>query len=253
MMDGEKAFAEGLGRLRRRAKAQGNSITEEQVREEFSALQLSEAQLQMVFDYLEKHGVGIGRPGEPDAGLTEGERDYLQQYLDELAALPGCGQKEKENCILSAGAGDREACRRLTEIYLKDVADIARLYVGQGVPLEDLVGEGNVALAVGIGELGDMPAGADPSETEGELVRKVMDAMEELIRENADKKKTDKRIEDRVNRVADCAGRLAEEYHRKVTPRELVQETGLSMEDVPSAIRMSGCKIEDIEYAKDGI
>ena len=38
-----------------------------------------------------------------------------------------------------------------------------------------------------------------------------------------------------------------------MTPEELVQETGLSMEDVLSAIRMSGCKIEDIEYAKDGI
>ena len=252
-MNQEIVFAQTLEKVRRLSREQGNSIREEQVRESFAGLELGEAQMEMVFDYLRKHNVGIGEPGDQDAYLTEEERDYLQMYLDEIEGLPVCSDGQRTAYAMSVMAGDRAARQQLTESFLREVADIARLNVGQGVPLEDLVGEGNVALAVGIGELGDMPAGADPSETEGELVRKVMDAMEELIRENADRKRTDKRIEDRVNRVADCAGKLAEEYHRKVTPEELVQETGLSMEDVLSAIRMSGCKIEDIEYAKDGI
>ena len=49
---------------------------------------------------------------------------------------------------MSVMAGDRAARQQLTESFLREVADIARLYAGQGVPLEDLIGEGNVALAV---------------------------------------------------------------------------------------------------------
>ena len=85
------------------------------------------------------------------------------------------------------------------------------------------------------------------------LVKMVMDAMEDYIQENADSEKTDRKIADRVNLVADKARELAEELHRKVTPEELVQETGLSMKAVQDAMRMSGYKIEDIEYAKDSL
>lgn len=37
---------------------------------------------------------------------------------------------------------------RLIEIFLPQVAEIAKLYAGQGVFLEDLIGEGNVALTM---------------------------------------------------------------------------------------------------------
>ena len=49
------------------------------------------------------------------------------------------------------------------------------------------------------------------------------------------------------------ARELAQEYHRKVTPEELMRETGLSMKAIQDAMRMSGYKIEDIEYAEDSI
>jgi hypothetical protein len=43
---------------------------------------------------------------------------------------------------------------------------------------------------------------------------------------------------------------LAEELHRSVTPEELSMESGLSMKAIEDAMRMSGYKIEDIEYGK---
>ena len=47
-------------------------------------------------------------------------------------------------------AGETDAQQRLIEIHLADVAEIAKLYAGQGVLLEDLVGEGNLALSFGV-------------------------------------------------------------------------------------------------------
>lgn len=290
MISREAAFAESLQRIRRIAREQGNCISREQVEEEFSDLELNEIQLGMVYDYLEKHHVGIGLPANPEEGLTEEEMDYLQNYLDSLEALPVYSDGERRAYTMSALAGDRKAAGRLTESYLKDVADIAKLYAGQGILLEDLIGEGNAALAMGVellvtgtavhagmlsdtgpigknggkltgGEelfqgksaLGGGSVSADPSEAESMLVRSIMDAMEVLIRENEDTKKEDKKIAGKVNEVADRARELAKELHRKVTPEELMQETGIPLSAIRDAMRVSGFQIEDIEYAEDGL
>lgn len=249
-MNKEVLFAQTLEKIRKQAKEQGNCISEEQVKEAFAQLELDNAQLQMVFDYLVKHKVGIGEPVNLDDYLTDEERDYLQDYLDEIAGLPTYTEGEILAYTISAMAGELSAAQRLTEIYLKDVIDIAKLYAGQGVFLEDLIGEGNVALSIGTGMLGSLEK---PEEAQGMLAKMIMDAMENYISENAANEKMDKKVADKVNQVADKARELAEELHRKVTPEELVQETGLSMKAVLDAIRMSGNKIEDIEYAEESL
>ena len=75
-MNKEVLFAKTLEQVRKTAKEQGNCISEEQVKEAFAELDLSNEQLQMVFDYLLKHKIGIGQPMDPDEFLTEEEKDY---------------------------------------------------------------------------------------------------------------------------------------------------------------------------------
>lgn len=77
------------------------------------------------------------------------------------------------------------------------MVEIARLYTGQGVYLEDLIGEGNVAVTLGTGMLGCLEK---PSEAQGMLARMVMDAMEELIEENRESGKVDKKVESQAKR-----------------------------------------------------
>ena len=140
-------------------------------------------------------------------------------------------------------AGDPDACRRLTELYLPEVVQIAKLYAGQGVFLEDLIGEGNVAAALGVTMLGALE---HASEVQGMLGRMIMDAMEEYIAENAEEARKDKKILDKVNKVAKAADELYEELHRKVTIEEVMQESGMSRRSIEDAIRMSGNKIESL-------
>lgn len=246
----EIMFAQALEKVRGIAKEQANCISEEQIGKEFSGLGLKEDQFGLVFDYLEKHKIGINEPADLDSFLTDEERDYLKDYLDGIEELSFSGDGEREACIASAAAGDREAKRRLVENSLKDVVDIAKLYTGQGVLLEDLIGEGNVALAAGVESL---ESAERPSQVQGMLARLVMDAMEELIRETASNERTDKKAADRVNLVADRAKELAGELRRKVTVEELAEESGLSVKVIRDALRMSGYKIEDIEYAENSL
>ena len=243
-MNKELIFAQTLEKVKSIAKEQGGCISEEQVKEEFATLKLSNEQLQMVFDYLVKHKVGINEPVNVDDYLSDEERNYLQDYLDELAALPTYSEGEKEAITMSAMAGDLDAQGRLTEIYLPDVVEIAKLYTGQGVLLEDLIGEGNVAVAMGCTMLGCLEK---PAEAQGMLGKMIMDAMEAYIEENADSEKADQKIVDKVNKVMEAAKELAEELRRKVTVEELAQETRLSEKAIREAVKFSGNNIEYIE------
>ena len=84
-------------------------------------------------------------------------------------------------------------------------------------------------------------------EAEGMLIKMVMDAMEECIADNLQEAEKDKKVLDRVNKVAEKARELAEELHRKVTVEELAQETGISQKAIEDAMRMSGFAVEDLE------
>ena len=249
-MNKELKFAQTLESVRALAKEQGNCVSEEQVKEAFAELDLNEEQLQMVFDYLLKHKVGIGMPVNLDDFLTDEERNYLQDYLDEIEALPTYTEGQIKAYTISAMAGEVDAQQHIVEISLKEVSDIAKLYAGQGVFLEDLIGEGNVALAIGAGMLGSLES---PDEAGGMLAKMMMDAMEDYIAENAACEKQDNKMADKVNKVADKARELAEDLHRKVTVEELAAESGISKKAILDAMRMSGYKIEDIEYAEDSL
>lgn len=243
-MEKEILFAEKLKEIREIAKKQGGMVTQEQVKEAFASFALQEEQMEMVREYLKKHHVGIGVPIEEEEYLTDGERNFLKAYLEEIEALDTVSEGEREAITLSAMAGDGEAQDRLLTLYLPKVVDVAKLYTGQGVFLEDLIGEGNVAAAMGVKLLGALE---HPSEAEGMLGSMMMEAMEEYIALNAEEGKKDQKIADKVNKVADAARKLAEEYGRKVTAEELAGESSLSLKTIRDAIRMSGGKIEDLE------
>ena len=243
-MNQEILFARILEQVRVKAGDQGGWISEEDVQEAFAPMGLSGDQLQMVYDYLLKHKIGINEPVDPEDYLTEEEKNYLQNYLDELAALPERSPGEKEAITLSAMAGDMDAQSLLAEIYLQDVAEVARLYSGQGVPLEDLIGEGNLALTMGVSMLGALE---HSSEAQGMLGKMMMDAMEDLIQAQQNTERADQKMAGRINKVLEAARELSEELHRKVTVEELVQETKLSEKAIRDAIRLSGHQIEYLE------
>lgn len=238
-MDREILFAKTLESVRKKGRLQGNRISREQVREAFAALSLEEAQLALVYDYLEKHHIGVDREN-----LTEEETDYLQEYLNSLQTMPALSDGEEEAAFLSAMAGERAAQKRLIEVFLPRVPDMAKIYAGQGVYLEDLIGQGNMALSEGVAMLG---AAENAKDAAGMLAWIIMDAMEKLIEEGRENRNADKELEDKVNHIAEQARQLAEDLRRKVTVRELAEETGMPEEEIRDVYRISGYVIEDLE------
>ena len=243
-MEKELLFAKTLEYIKSVAKEQNHIVSKEQVETAFAPLDFGPEQLEMVYDYLRKQKIGIEEAIDPDAFLSEEDVDYLDTYLEELTYLPEASAGEREAITLSAMAGDRDAQNRLIELFLPQVVEIAKLYAGQGAYLEDLIGEGNVALAMGVSMLGALE---NASEAEGMLAKMIMDGMEEYIGISLEQAKEDQKKAELVNKVSDAAKELSEDLRRKITPLELAKETEMDIEDIEEAIRLSGDTIEYFE------
>ena len=239
-MNQEQLFAKTLEEIKLLAIEQDRVISKEQVEEAFGNIGMKPEELTPIFDYLKQKKIGIGEPVNPDEYLTEEDVDFLSEYLKEIEQMPLLSQGEKEAYYISAMAGDRTGKTKTIEILLPDIIDTAKLYTGQGVLLEDLIGEGNVALAMGVEMLGCLEKA---EEVPGMLIKMAMDAMEELIRETEDESKVDRKIVDKVNEVSEEAKKLAEALNRKITVEELMEETSFSEKKIREAIRMSGNRI----------
>ena len=144
---------------------------------------------------------------------------------------------------IASMAGEKDAQAALTEYMLPKVIDIARLYAGQGVYLEDLVGAGNEALVRSVTLLAPLEG---PEEVEGTIGKYIMDAMEDMIAANLDEKATDNAAVSRANRILEAADALADEIGRKVTVEELSSLKDIPEEDIYEAIRITGDNIENL-------
>ena len=163
-MNKELAFAKKLEEVRALAKEQGNVLSEEQVESAFAEIEIGKEQLEPVYAYLKTKNIGIGEPVDLEENLTTEDKNYLEEYLESLQELPRLTDGEKRAYAMAAMAGDTNGKLNIINVFLPQVVDIAKLYSGQGVLLEDLIGEGNVALATGVEMLGCLE---EPDEVDG--------------------------------------------------------------------------------------
>ncbi len=77
-------------------------------------------------------------------GFTQS--DSLRLYLREISRIPLLSAQSEVALAKRIEWGDREARNALIVANLRLVVSIAKKYVGQGLPLEDLIGEGNIGL-----------------------------------------------------------------------------------------------------------
>ena len=73
-------------------------------------------------------------------------RDSTSAYLNEIGLIPLLDADDEQRLAARVTEGDADARRRMIEANLRLVVSIARGYVGRGVPLLDLIAEGNLGL-----------------------------------------------------------------------------------------------------------
>ena len=79
-----------------------------------------------------------------------GKKDFLQLYLSEIKRHPLLSPEEEYRVARRAARGDRRARERLITANLRLVVSIAAKYRDLGVPLLDLIQEGNIGLITAV-------------------------------------------------------------------------------------------------------
>lgn len=245
----EAAFTRMLQALVRAAGHNHNTVTQDQLKKAFEGMNLSDAQLQTIKDYLTSSNIAIeGETNpDPDDNLDEADHDYLEDYKQLVAGIEQPEDGVFDAIKINAMAGDRQAQEKLVELMLAKVVDIARLYINQGVYMEDLIGAGNEELTRSVRLLAPLEG---PQDVEPFLAERIMNAMEDLVEANIHEKATDADAATLANKVKDKADALADELGHKVTVEELAGATDLSEDEIMDAIRLTGNKIETIDFKK---
>lgn len=224
----------------------GGYVTDDNINETFPGL--DENQKKMIADYLEKYKIGINEPIDAAEFLSLKDNSYLSLYLEELEDLEIIDNDKRRVYIIGAMNDDKEASENLINAYLKNVVDIAKLYAGQGATLEDLIGEGNLALTIAVNLVGCVD---EPEEADGFIMRKIMDAMEDFLNIENENAKSDEKALALVIKVTDKAKEMYEDLYRKVTVEELSKESGISQKKILEAIRITDKCLDYIEKPEE--
>ncbi|MGD8114125.1 MAG: sigma-70 family RNA polymerase sigma factor, partial [Sphaerochaetaceae bacterium] len=74
------------------------------------------------------------------------DENILSMYLKEINRIPLLTREEENELAKKAAQGDQAARNKMVESNLRFVVNVAKKYQNQGLPLIDLINEGNIGL-----------------------------------------------------------------------------------------------------------
>jgi RNA polymerase primary sigma factor len=163
-------------------------------------------------------------------GVYDADRDILDQYLYEVSMTPLLTPQQEIAIAKRVRQGDQDAMQELVKRNLRFVISVAKKYQNRGLPLTDLIGEGNVGLLTAARKF-------DPDQGVKFISYAVWWIRQAILASLARQGRT---VRVPLNRTADLskivrtAEALRQELRREPTPEEIAQSTGLSLDVVQS-------------------
>ena len=81
---------------------------------------------------------------------SDSDNEVLSSYLKAIDKIPLLTYDEEYEIALKAKNGDKKAREKLINANLRFVVSVAKKFRGQGMPLEDLINEGNIGLMTAV-------------------------------------------------------------------------------------------------------
>lgn len=233
----QESFANAISGLKEVAKIYDNMLALDDIKEELKDLNLSEEQLRAVCDYLIENKIQIvDYVKEKETVPEEKEEDsrFLQMYMEEIKEYKDISKERLEQIFWRAVRNEESAKEELITGYLNRIADIARIYRGQGVLIEDLIQEGNIGLLNGIATA-KIPQKIE--DIENYLMQNICHSMEAAIYESETENKAEDYLVKQIDEVDKCINEFEKENNRKPLVEELAELLKKDTEEVKDIMK----------------
>ena len=175
---------------------------------------------------------GTTRPaGRPAAA----SHDATRLYLSEIGISPLLTADEEKHFARLAQKGDEAARHRMIESNLRLVVKIARRYLNRGLPLLDLIEEGNLGLIHAV-EKFDPERGFRFSTYATWWIRQTI---ERAIMNQSGTVRLPIHVIKDINACLRAARRLSQDQDRGPTASEIAAESGRSVDDVERLLSLN--------------
>ena len=174
-------------------------------------------------------GRGIAEAEAVEASSNRGARgDNLQLYLREIGQVELLTPEQEIQLAKRIQKGDEQAREHMIKANLRLVVKIARDYEGMGLPLLDLINEGNIGLMKGVERFN--PAKGAKLSTYAALwikqaIRRALGNQSKTIRLPV-------HVVDKMAHIRLAERKLREAFGREATDEEVAEEMGFSLRQV---------------------
>ncbi len=162
------------------------------------------------------------------------EQTTLNLYIQQMAQHPLLTPEEEKELAIKAKEGDKEALKKLIEGNLRFVVNVAKNFMGWGVPLTDLIAAGNLGLI-------EAAKRFDP-EREVKFISYAVWWIRQAIMQTIFQQTGAVRIPVKeslfISKVRETYERLKEELDREPTIEEIAKEVDASVKKVRNALQV---------------
>ena len=162
------------------------------------------------------------------ASITQRESRAIEKYLQEINKVSLITPEEEVELAQRIRKGDQVALEKLTKANLRFVVSVAKQYQNRGLPLDDLINEGNLGL---------IRAAQKFDETKGfkfisYAVWWIRQGIQQALSEQARMVRLpSNKIED-LNKINQAFYELEQKYEREPTAEELSELLELNCDDI---------------------
>lgn len=158
--------------------------------------------------------------------------DIYRVYMEELAAISPCTEKENADLLSQIAKGNGAARERLIEGNLRRALMVVQDYINRGVPMADLIQEASMELMMLADE------GLQGS-FELLLESRIRVRLEEVIAEQKSEMDVEEEMLARVNVLQEVSKRMAEELGREAKLSELAERMQMTEDDVREIMKVT--------------
>jgi RNA polymerase primary sigma factor len=168
--------------------------------------------------------------------ITNREAPSLDKYLLEIGRIRLLSSEEEIYLSQQVKKGDRQALDRLIKSNLRFVISVAKQYQNQGLPLADLINEGNLGL-IKAAERFDSTKGF---KFISYAVWWIRQAILQALAEHARLVKLPQNKVDSMSKIHNAFARLEQEFQREPTAQELADILEMNIHLVDQSLQCNG-------------